>query len=98
MLKQFHSCQSSTVKIRLTVNNGKQNQVIHGQSPSQSPSRFPACFLQDTFSPPNFRISLGERLYLIKAVRLVVPTDGRPEQSAEWSVFVAWFWKGRTLQ
>ena len=46
--------------------------------------------LQDTFSPPNFRISLGERLYLIKAVRLVVPTDGRPEQSAEWSVFVAW--------
>lgn len=43
---------------------------------------------QDTFSPPNFRISLGERLYLIKAVRLVVPSDGRPEQSAEWSVFV----------
>eukprot|EP00438_Fugacium_kawagutii_P007041 Skav220570 [mRNA] locus=scaffold145:56599:74515:- [translate_table: standard] len=46
--------------------------------------------LADTFSPPSFRIALGDRLYLIKAVRLVVPTDGRPEQSAEWSVFVAW--------
>lgn len=43
---------------------------------------------QDTFSPPSFRINMGTRLYLIKAIRLVVPTDGRPEQSAEWSVFV----------
>ena len=48
------------------------------------------CECEDTFSPPSFRINMGTRLYLIKAIRLVVPTDGRPEQSAEWSVFVSW--------
>ena len=58
-------------------------------SPNQG--EFVACpECEDTFSPPSFRINMGTRLYLIKAIRLVVPTDGRPEQSAEWSVFVSW--------
>ncbi|CAK9036678.1 unnamed protein product [Durusdinium trenchii] len=44
---------------------------------------------QDSFNPPYFRIALGsDRLYLISAIRLVVPTDGRPEQSAEWTIYV----------
>ncbi|CAE7840407.1 unnamed protein product [Symbiodinium necroappetens] len=43
---------------------------------------------QDNVNTPYFRIDLGDLLYRIRAIRLVVPTDGRPEQSADWSVFV----------
>ncbi|CAE7663965.1 unnamed protein product, partial [Symbiodinium sp. CCMP2456] len=44
---------------------------------------------QDNVNTPYFRIDLGDLLYRIRAIRLVVPTDGRPEQSADWSVFAA---------
>ncbi|CAJ1386845.1 unnamed protein product [Effrenium voratum] len=43
---------------------------------------------QDIYNPPFFRIAMGEVFYFIQSVRLVVPTDGRPEQSADWSIHV----------
>eukprot|EP00931_Biecheleriopsis_adriatica_P018955 TRINITY_DN13072_c0_g1_i1.p1 TRINITY_DN13072_c0_g1~~TRINITY_DN13072_c0_g1_i1.p1 ORF type:complete len:4043 (+),score=569.27 TRINITY_DN13072_c0_g1_i1:111-12239(+) len=42
---------------------------------------------QDIYNAPFFRIAMGKR-YHIGAIRLVVPADGRPEQSSKLAVYV----------